>query len=544
MVTAQVNLKTAPRCTFCPAGCRLSLSQAGPDNWKSEYPTEGGGGLCPRGSVVGELLGHSGRILWPARRGEGRRGPSDLASALKAIAGAADGREMVLLLDGNVSCEQMASAAAACSGWPQARLCLVVEPADHQLLLGAEASGAEYLSDEALKDCDGFVMIGDVFAANPMCSRGVFDRRKAEPRTPIVAIDSAAGSAAKFATHRVAVEPGMELSALQAVAAAAGADVGGEGWDAPAGSPSAAVAGAAIAGCQRLAVIVAAEHGRTASWRQLGFAAGRLANALGGGIAPQTNGANALVAVRLAERLNTISLAEALSGEDQLRVAIGADVLGMLGRDDLEVFAAAAALPNRTTEHAQIVLPLAMSAELGGTYLLSGARKAQVAALVRPPAGVPSPAELVGALASAAGAAGPRTVPGLPDLSRLSAGAPSPAIAQSDPGGKLLLGRQSIHAGCGELTAHGSWQRAVQRLPELRICPQDAREAGIKNLTVVTVRANGQSVHARVRISPELQAGRFVLPEGSAEARRLVGGQIDLAGESLAGEPVAVEVSA
>lgn len=544
MVSTQRQQQNSPRCTFCPAGCELALAPAGPDNWATEYPSQSGQGLCPRGSALGELLSRRQRIFSAARRRGQTSERLDLPSALRSVVEAAGEGEIVLLLDGNIPCEQMAAAAGWCSGWPRAKLCLVVEPADRQLLLGTEASGADYLADEDLKDCDGFVIVGDAFSANPRCSRGVFDRRQAETRTPIVAIDPASGSAAKFATHRVRTRPGREASVLAAVASAAGVEVEGFGPDAAGAEPSAAEAGKAIARCRRLAVLVAAEHGRTASWRQIGFIAGRLAKALGGGVAPQTVGANALAAVRLEAKLSTISLAQALSQGPNLRVAIGCDVLGMLGQSDVEVFAAAAPFANCTTAAAEIILPLAMAGEYGGTYLLSGARPVDVRALMRAAAGVPSPAELVEALASAAGATRPQGEPAMPELARRAVEAPAPAPAPDLSGKLLALGRQTIHAGCGTFTAHGSWQSAVEPLPELRICPADAAEAQIENLAVVTVSVNGQSLRAQARLAPELSSGTFVLPEGSAEARRLMPGRIDLANDAIVTEPVSVNLSA
>ena len=525
--------QTLARCTLCPAVCELSLARSGPDNWRSEYPARSGRGLCPRGSALGELLSHRQRLLAAARRQGGRLRALDQPAAVRSILDA--GQKLLLLLDGNVPVEQMAAAGALCRDWGGAELCLVIEPAEEQLLLGTEASGADYLADDDLKDCDGFVVIGDVFGANPRCSRGVLDRRRSEPRTPIVTINPAAGSPVKFSSHRLPTAPGGELAALQALSSAAGVESG------PAGA-GAAEAGQAIARCKRLAVMVVAEHGRGGTWRQIGLAAGTLAKALGGGVAVQTAGANALAAVRLAAELGTTSLAKALSDESAVRVAIGCDVLGMLGRSDIKIFAAAAPLSNCTTESAEVILPLAMPGEYGGTYLLTGARQVQVAPLMSPPAGVPTPAQLVEALASAAGAA--RTQPGAPKLARVSVQVPPLAPAQNgSPGTKLLLERQATHAGSGAITAHGSWQAGVGPLPELRICPRDAREAQIKNLAVVTVRAGGQSVRAAARLAPELASGTVVLPEGSAPARALIGGKIDPANDFIVAEPVSVDVS-
>ena len=59
----------------------------------------------------------------------------------------------------------------------------------------------------------------------------------------------------------------------------------------------------------------------------------------------------------------------------------------------------------------------------------------------------------------------------------------------------------------------------------------------------MNVRAGGQSVRAAARVAPELAPGTVVLPEGSAQARALIGGKIDPANDAIVAEPVPVDVS-
>jgi len=531
------------RCTLCPAGCELALAPAGPEMWKAEYPLTEDAGLCPRGSTLAELLNHRDRIREPVKIVSGRAERIDLATAYREILRAAGGG-ISFLLDGNIPCRQMATAAAWCGAWPGASLCLVVEPAEREFLAGAEAAEAEYLSQRELAECDGFCVIGDAFAANPISARGILDRRQKQRRTPVVVIDPGAGTAVKFATHRVDCPPCGEYQALLAVAEAAKVDLGRRpDASAPEGMlSSAAAAGRAIAQCKRLGVLVAAEYGRGAAWRQIGYAAARLAGALGGGLAPQTTGANALAAVRMAEKLGAVDLATALSG-DRAVVAIGCDVLGMLGRDDLEILAGAAGLPNRTTAAAGIVLPTALPCELGGTYVLSGGRRTAVAPLMSPPAGVPTPAEIVAALAGAAGIQEPQVSSDDPP-ERLDVEAPSLSCQCDDPQGQvLIMARHACQAGCGSMTGHGSWQGSIQPGPELRISPADAEQAEVENLGLAAVTAGGKSVTARVRLWAGLPDGVVVLSEGSAESRLLSPCTIDADGGEVAAAPVRAEVA-
>jgi len=399
-----------------------------------------------------------------------------------------------------------------------------MDPAERELLLGTEASGAAYLCESDLGQCDGFLIVGDAFAANPTCSRGVFDSRAVNPRVPIAVIDPGAGSAVKFASLPIATPPGTELAALAAAARGAGVDV--PELHAPTGldADAARAAGAALARARRPAVLLAAEYGRGGAWRQIGLLAGRIAAALGGGVSCQTNGANALAAVRLGPRLESISLAEALGHKDAEWAAIGCDVLGALGMADRPILAAAAALPNRSTRSARIVLPAALAAELGGTYLLGGEKPVRVDAAARPPAGAASPAAIIAAIARAAGANVPRAATEAGNLPRLAG--PVPKLQDGPPLSPpkhftVLLGRHAVDAGCGEITSHGAFQASAGAVPDVRMAAADARRLGLKDLDKVQVRSDGICLTARVQITPSLPAGVAVLPEAMFDARAM-----------------------
>jgi len=527
--------ESVPRCTLCPALCSVVAVQSGPDAWRSECEQTDQGAMCPRGSAMGDLLGHRRRILSARRRRGAQTTHVDIPAALSEIASRVGGTDATILLDGNLPCEEMAVAAAWCKAWPGAKLCLVIEPADEQLLLGIEASGADYLAGADLSECDGFLIVGDALAANPTCAKGIFDRRKTATRTPIVVIDPGAGTGSKFATHVVDTAVGGELAALAAVAAAAGLDA------AAGDNASAAAAGKALAGCKRLAVLIAAEHARGAAWRQIGYLAGQLAKAKGGGVAAETFGANALAAVRLGPKLGAIPLAAAAENTANW-IAVGCDPIGLLGWTGRNILAAACPLPNATTDAAEIVLPVALPWEIGGTYLGGGARSVKTLAMLPPPAGVPTPAQLVESLARAAGIGACERLSAPDPAARTSPDKPSSAPAPAKaPSPALLLGRQAAHAGSGALSGYGPWQAEAIGMPELRVSVEDARELGLKAVAIVTVRANGQAAGARVKIAPELKAGRLVISEGFALSRALAPCRAD--GGQMAAEPVVVAVS-
>jgi len=539
VIEVRPTSQVVPRCTLCPAVCELGLTRTGPDGWRTEYPLSEDRCICPRGSAIGDLVAHSRRILSPRCRTEGRWHSVSPAEALDRIVSRSRGG-VTILLDGNLPCEEIAAVAAWCQAWKAPQLCLVIEPADEALLLGTEASGAEYLPSSSLADCDAFLVIGGALGANPVCARAILDRRKKEPNTPWVVIDPGAGVAAKFATHRVDCPVGGELSSVLAVAGAAGVDVRALGWSSVPQTASATAAGKALAGCKKLAVLLAAEHGRTSLWREIGFLAGTLAKTLGGGVAVQTAGANALAAVRMASALGTVPLAQALSDGPAMRVAVGCDVLGMLGwAEEGTVQAAAAPLPNRTTELAEVVLPLALAAEIKGTYLVDGSERIQTWPLLSPPPGVLTPAGLVEQLARRARVTTLRPSP-QPDLSARVAVKPelSPSAVEDPPTRALLLGRQASHAGSGALTGYGAWQAAACGEPDVQLSIEEARRMGLKDHQPVVVQVGGRSVRARVRLASELTGGTAVLSEGFAQTRALMPARFDRSGELVPARPV------
>ncbi len=509
------------RCTLCPGLCALGLGWNGPDLPRVEYPSDSGAGLCPRGSALGELLASPARLRW-ARRREGRRlVDMDFSGAIAAAAERISGGATVLM-DGGCSVEEIAAAAEIAAAWEGVRLCLVVAPDDEQMLLGVEASGANYLADEELANCDGFVVVGDPFAVNPRCARGVLDALRAQRRAPLVVIDSGGGVAAGFATMRAGCRPGGELEALQSDAVAS-----------------------AVEPCRKLGVLLAADPGRGAGWGRIGYLAGKLANAHGGGVSVQTVGANALAAVRARKQLALGSLAEAATpgrGE-AVRVALGVDMLGLLGWAGPAVAVAAAAVANPTTNSAEIILPLALPCESGGTFLQAGTRRVSTAPLLSPPAGVPTPAELLAKLAAAAGVKTGPWSGKLPSLDRLTVEAPAEVAAGSTTGRSLVAASQALLDAGGALMGQASWQRQVRPLPELRMSPADAGALGVADLAEVTVETESHSTAAKVRLVDWMAAGTMAISAGFYEARELLPYTIDAERDMVVSRPAAVQVS-
>ncbi len=441
--------------------------------------------MCPRGSALGELLSSPRRL----------RRSADITTAARRMSG-----NTTVLIDGNLPLEEIAAAAEIVAAWDGVRLCCVVSPEDEQLLLGIDASEAAWLADDDLPGCDGFVIVGDAFAANPRCARGVMDALSQHRRSPLVVIDAGGGVTLKFATRRITCRPGGEADAL----------VGGE-------------VASAIEGCKRLGVIISAEAGRSAIWKSIGYRAGELAKSHGGGVSAQTIGANALAAVRVRKHLGLISLAEAMKPGNSVRVSLGVDILGMLGWNGPAVAVAAAALPNRTTESAEVVLPVALACEMGGTFLQAGVRTTKVEALMPPPAGVPTVSELLRTLAEAAGAKVARFSGKLPPTDRISQAESLVMNSALPPDGRVLVfARQAARHAEGSLPAAAGWQSQAMPLPEIRICPSDAGEMGLSDLAAVEVETESHKTYARLRVVRHVAPAVLAISESFPEARRLI----------------------
>ena len=508
-------------CTLCPALCSLELAWNGPDIPRVEFPPAAGTGVCPRGSALGELLASAARVRWPRRREGERWVDLNLPEALSAAAERMSAGATVFL-DGNLPLEQLAAAAEIADGWDGVGLCLVVNPDDEQVLLGVEASGAHYLADEELGNCDGFVFVGDGFAANPRCARGVLDVLESGKRAPLVVIDSGAGVAGGFATLVVPCAAGGELGALKSKQVSSAVDA-----------------------CRKLGVVIAPEAGRGDGWRRLGYVAGKLASSHGGGVAVQTAGANALAAVRLANRLKLLSLAQAVATTQGVRVALGVDLLGLLGWSGPAVAVAAAAVANETTKSAELILPTALACEMGGTFLQAGTRSVKTAPLLAPPAGVPTPTELLGALAAAAGVKVSAWSGKLPSLERLALGEPADvaAASASTNGRRIVAATRADRDTGGALAGKATWQSQVQSLPELRVARAEARELGLADLAEVTVETDSHAAAARVRVVDRLAAGTLAISAGYPEARKLVPYVVDAEQDGLASHPAPARVS-
>lgn len=493
--------KTETRCTLCSLGCRVGLSQSAHGNVTPEYLKDTQDlrrGVCNRGNMTAELLGHVLRVDVAKLSNGGAAQNVPLDEAIAKLAKAARSADTSLLINGNLTCEDIAAGlalAAASDGKIRAAVYLPNE--DEAVLDGLAAASVKLMTPEELAECDALLIVGDAFATHPGISRPVHHLRKEKRRLPLVVIDSLPGKTSIFATHPLLVKPGTESAALAAIAGKLGVkDVDAlklsiKQAASETGLPEAALAAAAdaIGEAKKLGVIVRAEIGKAANWDQVALLAGLLASAKGGGVTACLTYGNAVGAHRLARAAGV-----KLDKPGKTTLVLGTDVVcGSSGDESaalpegVKTCAAAAILPTATLGAADIVLPLACNFETGGTTVTGSGEVITVDAVADAPGHATSAGDLVIRLAQAMGLSGVerkvdpkvlRTAPSVDAAAIAKRKQPAPETA---PEGEFLAVTQSdaVHFHTGSLTRQCAWPQYTAPGPVAALNADDAAALGI-----------------------------------------------------------------
>jgi anaerobic selenocysteine-containing dehydrogenase len=530
------------RCSLCSLACFLRLSQSPhgylePD-YREDVP-ELRRGVCNRGNMTAELLGHIRRIDAARFCGEVTR-QVPLDEAIHNLAGTVRSSRTTLLIDGNLPGEDIAAGlalAAASGGKIAAGVYLPTE--DEMVLEGLAASKAKLLTPENLVECDAILIVGDAFATHPVISKPVHALRKRNVRTPLVVVDSLPGRTSIFATHPLMVKPGTESRVLAALAGKSGvAALGSLSRDvAQAASESGlpegvlAAAAAAVAGAKRLGVIVRAEIGKAANWDQTGLLSGLIASAKAGGVTACLTYGNALGAYRLARAARA-----KLDKPGETVIVLGTDVVSVLSKqecnrtlDGIRTLVAAAQLPTLTLGAADVVLPLAFNFEAGGTTVTGSGEVITVDSLAEAPGEAVPAGELVMKLADALGLRGVerkvdrRLLEEMPEVDSrpiLERGQPEVAKARER---EFLAVTESdaIHFHTGGRTSQCEWPRYMVPNPVVTMNLNDAQALGIATGDEVLLVSSEGEGRATAEVVKGQTAGVVAVSSGFAEMRGL-----------------------
>jgi len=523
-------------CLMCSVGCPVRALRVGPDQYVPDYvPRAGYAGLCGRGSVLVELLDHPDRLR-RARRGSGDAERAvDLETAARLVGETLRrSASPVLVAGGDLETDALAAVGRLARD-AEARWTVAVPPGDAGLVHGLDASGAAVVGPEAVADADAILLVGDVFAAEPVAAHWVFAARDAHPRMARLVVAGGGTATAKFATAHV--EPSLEAGGFAPVVAAVRM---GQSDD-----PTVADAVAGwkdlLASADRPAIIVTAEFGY-ADGRALAEETAALAAETGARLCALTACGNAWGAMRVAAAEGGACPAEVVrSGADTV-VAVGCDLLSAYGAtiasallDGVEEIVYVGPLANRTAARASLTVPAAFTFETAGRALLGPGRLVEFVPLMAPPAGVPSVATILD-MAGAPGD-GPADV---------SAPCEAPAMADTTGGragdckGVVVApASDAVQYADGSITGRAAWPRAVRPRAVLALAASDAEAAGLSEGRTAVLNGPGGSAEVEVHVRPEQRAGQAWVCRGFADVRDAFGWTWDA---HRPGEPVRMDI--
>jgi len=528
--------EAAARCLMCSVGCPVRSTRVGPDQYVPDYvPRAGYAGLCGRGSVLVELLDHPDRLRRARRaRGEAARTVS-VQDAAGALAETLDRpASVVVVADGNLDIDTLA-AVGRLAQQAKARWTVYVPPGDAGLVHGLDASGASMVGPEAVADADAVLIVGDVFAAQPVAAHWIFAARDANPRMARLVVAGGDTATAKFATAQF--EPPLGAGGFAPVVAAIRT---GQAKNVP---DAAALAEwkKQLASAERPAVVVTAELGY-ADGRALAGEAAALAAETGARLCALTACGNAWGAMRVAAAEGGACPAEILRPGADVVLAVGCDLPSAYGSaigggvlDGAGEIVYVGPMAGRTARRASLVIPSAFTFETAGRALLGPDRLVEFAPLMAPPAGVPSVATILDMAGAPAG--------GPADISAPSEG---PAMA-SGAGGRAGDGKGIVVAPAsdavqyddGSVTGLAAWPQAVRPRAVLAVSPSDAEAAGLSEGHRAVLEGPGASAEVDVLIRPGQRAGQAWVSRGFADVRDAFGWSWD---GVRPGEPMRMEM--
>ena len=528
---------TAARCLMCSVGCPVRVSRVGPDQYVPDYVSRAGyAGLCGRGSVLVELLDH------PDRLRRARRGIGDAArtvSVKDAARGMAESLRRadsgVVVADGNLDLDSLA-AVGRFAREAGARWTVYVPAGDAGLVHGLDASGAPLVGPDALADADAVLFVGDVFAVAPVAAHWIFEARDANPRMRRLVLAGGDTATAKFATAQF--EPPLETAGVASALAA----VRSGRTD---GLPDDAAALAAwkdqLRSADRPAIVVTAELGY-ADGRALADEVAALAAETGARLCPITACGNAWGAMRAASAGGGACPAEILRTGADVVLAVGCDLLPAYGAtigssllDGAEEAVYVGPMASRTAERASLVIPVAFTFETAGRALLGPDRLVEFEPLMRPPAGVPTVAEIL-------------EMAGTPGEGPADVSAPCEAPVLADAvGGRardckgivVAPASDAVHFDDGSVTGRAAWPQAVRPRAVLALAASDAEAAGLSEGHAAVLEGPGGSAEVSVVVRPGQRAGQGWVSRGFAEVRDAFGWSWD---GPRPGEPVCMGV--
>lgn len=540
------------RCLLCSLTCPLAFDvdrYNGHGQVLTEYAAEDAltqGRLCFRGHYLAEMAAHPYRLTCAELRGDGSVPGDSADEAIAALASSLQkaGKHAAIVVDGNLLTEDIVSALQFARDVVHTELAAVYLPESDAAMLWGIRPGTVMVAFADVHACDALLAVGDVLATHPVISRPLLEARAAR-KLRLFGVDCMPNRVAGFAERFLRVKPGGEAAVLAGLCKLMGREIPtGNVWaECRSAKELAEMAGVgesdleaiadALSQAKRPALLLDPVPGRMMNVAAASAMASALCHSGGPGLMPMFCYGNAVGAARAAAGVGAVPLAEVVEAAKGARVEVlltmGVDLLRMLPvaeafdlRARIPTLAAASAFRNRTTEGANIVLPLtAFFEEAGGVFDTAGTRL-DLEPLLSPPGGAMSARALCVRLASAAGASLPEA--GETALGEAFLGRACAEIELRDSpahGVQLVARADTADFDTGSLSRILTWPRFREPIPELHMNAADAKARGLTPRSRVLVRANASESCARLRIRGDVPRGMAAVSTAFVETRSL-----------------------
>ena len=545
---------TQTRCLLCSLACpvafeacRGNCSEVLTEYVASDPHTQGR--LCFRGHYLAEMATHPFRLTGGELREAGAErahAPAPMGQVIAALAECLRqaGKSAAIIVDGNLATEDIVAALRLAREAVGAdRVCVRIPESDDAMLRGIRP-GTRILSFDSVAECDLFLAIGDIFATHPVISRPVLEARAAKTAR-LFGIDCMPNRVAGFAEKFLCVKPGGEAPALAALCKNMGFEVpAGNAWAeqcsteelsemAGIGCSELQAVAHALAKAERPAVLLDPVPGRTGNIAAAASAASAICEGLGARLMPMFRYGNAAGAARAAATFGAASLSDiveaASDAEVEVALSIGVDLMRDLPAEDavklraaVATLAVASPFRNRSTEKADIVVPLAAWFEGRGSALDAAGNRLDLTPLLAPPGGALTAGELCTRVASAVGR--PLSAAAKTPLGNAFLGSAVAAITTGNASEKAiqLVARSDIaDFDTGSVSRILAWPRRMEPVPEVHMNPSDAGARGLAPREMVRLRANNSEARARLQIKDNVAHGTAAVSTAFAEIRAL-----------------------
>ncbi|MGB9742423.1 MAG: molybdopterin dinucleotide binding domain-containing protein [candidate division WOR-3 bacterium] len=204
-------------CDFCLNGCNIGILFDG-YQYRIEYLTEeppNYGRLCPRGNSASIVIDHPKRLCYPLLDGKEITWQQAL-NTIQQWLDECSGRERAVVYSRGLSPAEAATVAGFARQLGTENLvCGYLEPDN---FLGVQLAGVRRAKLEEVQSARAILLVGDVFSASPVAAKFILDARYAERNSRLVVIDSIRTRQSGFAQLFLLVKPGTEYRALAAIA--------------------------------------------------------------------------------------------------------------------------------------------------------------------------------------------------------------------------------------------------------------------------------------------------------------------------------------